>query len=213
MIVFSRFYFCNIKAEKEVIQEGLESLVKQEAKDIGKEGLEKLAKEAIEKQYNEIAKKGHSVQRHGTEVTERQLDARVIEGKDPITGTTDDAFRKDASGNPLPHRSSKDATKFTSKEALVKVDTYVKNSKVYRDTLAETQRLGEPDFVVKDIKLEDVFEPGYKKQVFGKTRIGSKNNPVGTTATDFTDGTLKAIFVKNSNGDWILETAFPVPKN
>jgi hypothetical protein len=36
----SRFYFCNVK----IIKEGLESLVKQEAKEVGKEGLEKLAK-------------------------------------------------------------------------------------------------------------------------------------------------------------------------
>jgi len=49
-------------------------------------------------------------------------------GIDPMTGTTDDAFRKNASGNPLPHNYSKDATKFTSKEALVKTEDYIQDS-------------------------------------------------------------------------------------
>jgi hypothetical protein len=136
-----------IKAEKEAIKEGLESLVKQESKELGKEGLEKLAKEeseklakeAIEKQYDEIAKEGHTIQRHGTEVTERQLDARAIEGKDPITGTTNDAFNKFPDGTPKPHLTSKNATKFTSKESLVKAEKYVKNTQEYKNALANAQ--------------------------------------------------------------------------
>ncbi len=47
-----------LKAEKEVIQEGLESIVKQEAKEVGKGGLEKLAKEEtaqVTKQVDEFA--------------------------------------------------------------------------------------------------------------------------------------------------------------
>ncbi len=68
------------------------------------------------------------MQRHGKHITEQQLDERAMYGKDPVTGTTDDAFRKDASGNSLPHNYGKDATKFTSKESLVKAEVYVKNS-------------------------------------------------------------------------------------
>lgn len=153
------------------------------------------------------------MQRHGESITERQLDDRAMNGFDPVTGTTEDAFRKDFAGNALPHRSSKDATKFVSKESLVKVDAYVRNSREYSDALAEAQRLSEPDFAVRDIKLEDVFGVDYKDQVFGKTRIGTKSNPLGTQNTDFTDGTVKAVFVKDTTGAWILETTFPVPKN
>jgi hypothetical protein len=201
-----------IKAEKEVIQEGLESLVKQESKELGKEGLEKLAKEAIEKQYDEIAEKGHGVQRHGAEVTERQLDARVVEGKDPITGTTSDAFKKNIDGTPKQHQIGKNATKFTSKESLVKAEEFIKNSQKYKDELKEANLLGGNQIVIKDVKLEDVFGKDYKNQVFGKTRVGSKNNPTGTTPTDFTDGTIRAIFEKDAKGNWNLETIFPDPK-
>ncbi len=232
-----------IKGEKKVITEVIEDALKTESKEVaeqvGKQEVEKLAKAEAEKiakeevekaakveaeriakeaaqintKYDEISQNGHAVQRHGEAITEPQLNERAMHGKDPITGTTDDAFREDSAGNPLPHRTSKDATKFNSKEALVKANDYVRSSKEYKDSLAEAERLNEPDFVVKDIKLEDIYGTDYKDQVFGKTRTGTKNNPTGSVETDFTDGTIKAVYVKDSKGNWILETAFPVPKN
>ena len=216
-----------MKAEKEVIAETVEKLVKggverEAAEKLAKEEVSRLTKEAevqiakqiTEKQYDEIAKSGHAVQRHGESITERQLDDRAMYGKDPITGTTDDAFRKDINGNRLLHRSSKDATKFTNKDALVKAEIYVKNSQEYRNALNNANATGLSDnFAVDGIKLEDIFGANYKDEVFGKTRIGSKNNPVGTVETDFTDGTVKAAFKKDANGNWQLETIYSQPKN
>jgi hypothetical protein len=170
----------------------------------------KTAQEIVEKRYDEISNKGHTVQRHGAEVTEKQLDARAIEGKDPITGTTKDAFRKDAKGNPLPHLTNKNATKFTSKEALVKAEKYVKNTQEYKNALANIGN--DKVFAIEDVKLQDVFGSDYKKQVFGKTRVGSRNNPTGATLTDFTDGTIRAVFKKDSNGAWHIFTMFAEPK-
>ncbi len=190
-------------------------MVKQEAKEVGKEGLEKLAKEeserlakeAIEKQYDEIAKKGHGVQRHGTEVTERQLDARVIEGKDPITGTTNDGVTGKN------HNYGKDATKFTSKESLVKAENFIKNTQSFKDKLNNARQLNDDIIAVKDVKLEDIYGKDYKKELFGKTRQGTKNNPAGAIETDFTDGTITAIFKKDVKGSWYLDTMYPAPKN
>lgn len=166
----------------------------------------------IDDKYSEVARDGHAVQRHGEGITERQLDDRAMYGKDPITGTTNDAFKKDVNGNPLPHKSGKDATKFDSKEALVKAADYVKNSQEYKDALEAAEKAGDDFFVVKNSKLEDVFGANYKDQVFGKTRVGSKNNPTGTVETDFSDGTIKAVYIKDSNGKWNLETMYPEPK-
>jgi hypothetical protein len=117
------------------------------------------------------------VQRHGENITERQLDERAMYGKDPVTGTTDDAFRRDASGNPLPHNSGKDATKFVSKDALVKAENYLKNSTEYKNALSAADSSGETFFKLENIKLEDIYGPNYKSYVFGKTRTGTKNNP------------------------------------
>lgn len=133
-------------------------------------------------------------------------------GIDPITGTTDDAFRKNSDGTPKPHNYSKDATKFTSKENLVKAEEFVKNSQKYKDEFVIAERNGLEEIVVENIKLEDIFGTNYKDAVFGKTRIGTKNNPIGTTQTDFTDGTVKAVFKKDSIGQWSLESMFAKPK-
>ena len=137
---------------------------------------------------------------------------RAMYGKDPITGTTDDAFRKNADGTPKPHKASKDATKFTSKESLVKGEEYVKNTQKYEDAIREAENAGDTYITVKDIKLEDVYGADYKNQVFGKTRIGTKNNPTGTTVTDFTDGTIIAKFQKDAFGKWQLDTMYAEPK-
>ncbi len=172
----------------------------------------KTAQEIVEKRYDEISNKGHTVQRHGAEVTEKQLNARAIEGKDPITGTTKDAFRKDAKGNPLPHLTNKNATKFTSKEALVKAESFIKNTQEYKDAIKIAEQSGKKDAVVKNIELKNIFGSDYKNQVFGKTRTGTKNNPTGANLTDFTDGTVKAVFQKDTKGNWNVYTMYAEPK-
>lgn len=183
----------------------------QKQKEIEEAKLKK--QKEIDDKYENISKNGHAVQRHGEEITEVQLDDRAMYGKDPMTGTTDDGIRKDASGNPLPHRSGKDATKFTNKESLVKAEDYVRNSQNYKDALEEAVLDGSDQFAVSGTKLEDIFGVDYKNQVFGKTRTGTKNNPTGSVETDFTDGTVKAVFKKDSSGKWQLETMYPEPKN
>lgn len=71
------------------------------------------------------------MQRHGEDITTQQLDDRATKGVDPMTGTTDDGIKKNLDGTPKTHNYSKYATKFTSKEALVKGDDYMeKQSKV-----------------------------------------------------------------------------------
>ena len=168
--------------------------------------------ERVGARYGELKAEGHAVDRHGEQVTERQLDERAVEGKDPITGTTDDAYLKDANGNPLLHRSGKNATKFTSEKALVKAEEFVKNSQEYKNALNQAMSTGQTRFEVTEIKLEDVYGANYKNEVFGKTRIGSKNNPTGVIETDFTNGTITSVFKKDASGKWTLHTMYPEPK-
>lgn len=101
---------------KPIIKEVGEELTEKTVKELGGEATEKLAKaeaERIAKRYDEIAKNGHPVQRHGEHITEQQFDDRAMYGIDPITGTTDDAFNKFPDGTPKPHNAGKNATKFT----------------------------------------------------------------------------------------------------
>ncbi len=151
-----------LKSEKKVIAETVEKLVrsgveKEAAEKIAKEEVEKLVKEAVEKQYDEIAKTGHPVQRHGEHISEQQLDDRAMYGKDPITGTTDDAYIKNADGTQKKHSYGKDATKFVGKDSLVQADNYIKNSQQFKDKLLAASSNGDDVFAVEGIKLEDVF--------------------------------------------------------
>ncbi len=78
--------------------------------------------------------------------------------------------------------------------------------------LSAAEGSGETFIKVENVKLEDIYGSDYKNQVFGKTRTGTKNNPVGTIPTDFTDGTIYAFFTKDVNGKWNLETMYAKPK-
>lgn len=206
-----------VKTEKELVKEVAEKLVKE---GIEKETADKIAKEEVKnaihqtvtKRYDEIAKNGHAVQRHGESITETQLDDRAMNGFDPVTGMTDDAYNKFPDGTPRQHNSAKNATKFTNKESLVKAEIYARNTQKYKDAVSLAETDGSDYITVKDIKLDDIFGANYKDQVFGKTRLGSRNNPTGTAITDFTDGTLTAKFKKDASGKWNLDTMFPEPK-
>ncbi len=166
----------------------------------------------INNRYNEIGQNGHAVQRHGKAITEQQLSDRAMYKKDPVTGTTNDAYNRNPDGTPKPHKAGKNATKFNNKESLVKAEDHIKNSQEYNDALADAAANNRESFVVKDTKLEDVYGPNYRNRVSGRTRTGSANNPTGTTPTDFTDGTIKAVYKKDANGVWHLETMYPEPK-
>lgn len=140
------------------------------------------------------------------------MDDRAAKGIDPASGTNDDAYAKFPDGTPKPHNAGKDATKFTSKEAFVNADEYIKGTSEYKNALAAVEKSGDKNFAVKGIGLEDIYGAKYKDQVFGKTRIGSKKNPVGTTETNFTDGTVTAVFKKDASGNWNLHIMYPEPK-
>lgn len=169
--------------------------------------------ERAAKKYNEIASNGHAVQRHGEAISEQQLKDRAVKGFDPATGTTDDAYNKFPNGSPKKHKYGRHATKFNNKEALVKADEKIRNSEAFKKKVKEANAANANVIAVTDTKLEDVFGKDYKKEISGKTREGSKNNPTGnTTDTDFTDGTIRAVYKKDAAGNWNIETMFPEPK-
>lgn len=55
---------------------------------------------AIRTRITELSRQGHSPQRHGTQVTDRQLTDRALWGIDPMTGTTTDASTAHSSVQP-----------------------------------------------------------------------------------------------------------------
>ena len=178
-----------------------------------KEAAAKAEAERIAKKYDEIKLNGHSAQRHGEEITVQQLKDRAVKGFDPVTGTINDGYNKKADGTPKEHNYGKDATKFNSKTALVKADETIRQTESFKKALKSATDTNDDVMAVDDTKLEDIFGKDYKTQVTGKTREGSKKHPTGnTTDTDFTDGTVKAVYKKDAGGNWNIETMYPETK-
>jgi hypothetical protein len=172
---------------------------------------EEIEKKRIDDAYDELAKNGHAVQRHGEAITQQQLEDRAVKGFDPVTGSTDDGYHKNADGTPKKHLSGRDATKFASKEAMVKAAEAVKKNPDYKKELEAAEKAGSSRFSVETTKLEDALGKDYKKQVAGVTRLGSKNHPTGSQPTDFTDGSVTAVFEKDAKGNWNTLTMYPNP--
>jgi hypothetical protein len=168
--------------------------------------------QAVSQKFQELATQGHGPQRHGPAITEQQLDDRAIRGFDPVTGTTDDAYNKLPNGNPATHSYGKNATKVTSEEAYVKAEEHIKNSQEFKDAVAAADAAGKDQIPAITPKLEDIYGPNYRNEVFGKTRTGSAKNPTGSVETDFTDGTMKGVYRKGIDGNWNLHTMYPEPK-
>lgn len=173
---------------------------------------EEIEAERVTKKYEEYAKNGHVVQRHGEEITQQQLIDRAVRGIDPASGTTGDAYNKFDDGTPKEHNYGRNATKFATKAAMVKADEAIRNGAAFKQKVIDAEAAGANVVAVTDTKLQDVFGADYKTKVAGVTREGSKKNPTGnTTPADFTDGTIRAIYKKDGAGNWNIETMFPDP--
>jgi len=162
----------------------------------------------------QLTHEGHGPQRHEGQVTEEQLRARAVDGKDPVTGTTDDAYKKNPDGTPAKHQYGRDATKVNSEEAYVSAEDYLRSTDEFKTQAAEK---GVNERIIIRRKLEEIYGPDYKNSVSGVTREGTKNNPTGSHPTDFTDGNMVAVWVRDatawgSNGNWSLLTMYPEPK-
>jgi hypothetical protein len=169
-------------------------------------------KDRIDKAYDALAQNGHAVQRHGEAITQQQLTDRAVRGFDPVTGTTQDAYNKFPNGTPKEHLAGRHATKFNDKAAMVKADETIRSSQKYKDELQKAKDEGRSTFAVTDTKLSDALGADYKSKVTGVSRLGSKNNPTGSQQTDFTDGTIRAVYKKDAAGNWNVHTMFPEPK-
>jgi hypothetical protein len=157
---------------------------------------------------------GHAPIRHGgpNRVTDLQLEDRAVRGIDPASGTTFDAFNKFSDGSPKPHKVGRNATAFTSDDALLQADDFARSSTQFQHNIATARANGDLFVDPVEIPLRDVFGNNYQDHVRGVTRLGSKNNPTGHIPTDFTDGTIKAIYKLDQHGNVKLHTLYPNPK-
>ncbi len=157
---------------------------------------------------------GHAPIRHGgpNRVTDLQLEDRVVRGIDPASGTTFDAFNKFPNGSPKLHKVGRNATAFASDDALLQADSFARSSAQFQQNVAAARANGDLFVDAVELPLKDVFGSGYQNSVRGVTRLGSKKNPTGYVSIDFTDGSIKAIYRRDHNGNIKLHTLYPNPK-
>jgi hypothetical protein len=159
----------------------------------------------------ELRTEGHGPQRHGPHVTTQQLSARAIEKKDPMTDTTTDGVTGGT------HQCGKHATKINSEEAFVQADEHLRSSPDFEANKKAANLTGDDRFVVER-PLKEIYGADYRSSVSGITRHGTNSYPTGNppgsappSATNFEDGTMKAIYQKNASGSWHTYTMYPEP--
>ncbi|WP_227387987.1 hypothetical protein [Pseudoalteromonas piscicida] len=165
--------------------------------------------QSVSEQIKRLDMEGHAPARHGgpNRVTKKQLVDRALRGKDPASGTIYDAYRKNPDGSPALHRVGKNASAFSSDEALIRADNYIKSTKSF-NLLTKKAKVNKEPFVEIQIPLEDIFGSNYRNAVRGITRLGSKKNPTGYEVTDFSNGNAKAIYLIE-DGNIKLHTLYP----
>jgi hypothetical protein len=150
----------------------------------------------------QLEREGHGIQRHGPKVSEQQLIERVIEGKDPMTGTTTDG------GHGGTHQYAQHATKVKTDAAYSYAEKYIRNSQEFSiETSASPNGRAQVQ-----IPLKDIFGADFRDYVTGISRYGPKNSPAGHGYTSFSDqATMVGRYRQNSSGTWEFVTMFPDP--
>ena len=161
---------------------------------------------SLRSDVDRLVSEGHAVGRHGERVTELALDNRVLYQFDPITGTTTDYFTRGT------HSVGRNAAKFTTSESLLAAERYARNSPDFLAAHSDAMINGLDSIVVRGLPLEGALGSNYMTQVFGKARIGSIKNPIGTDRINFENGTFTSVFTKSPSGNWDLLTMYPEPK-
>ena len=165
------------------------------------------AKADIDTAMTNLRSQGHGPQRHEGQVTPQQLEDRVVQKLDPETGTRLDKYRTRADGTPANHKCGDHATKVNSEAAYVKAELTMRQTEEYKAAVAE----GRPDFAVSE-RLETVYGEDYKAQVSGRSRVRPWPDQSPAVPTDFTDGTMQAIYRRDAAGNYNLVTMYPEPK-
>lgn len=110
------------------------------------------------------------------------------------------------------HQYSADATRVLSDADYVKGEEFIRNSSEFATKRSQMEAANIRKFAV-EVRLKDVYGVEYKSKLKGYTRTGTRANPTGAIDTDFTDGTLKAVYKRDAtSGEWNLSTMYPEPR-
>lgn len=158
--------------------------------------------------YLDLEKQGHGPQRHDGEVTTKALQDRLEKGIDPMTGTVWDGVHIGKTHRP----PKREATRFKTPQDFIAAEKAIRGSTDFQNKLNATLAIGKDSFKVENFPLAQALGPNYLSKLEGLGWINPKNKALGTRPTNFTDGTVTAIFKIGDNGEIKLHTMFANPK-
>lgn len=129
----------------------------------------------------------------------------MLRGVDPSTGESPVYTKGKLKGQPKPppNRSSS----FRSNEAYAQAEQSARAQQDFIDGKAQ----GKAEIVIEDLSLRDALGNDYLSHVEGRTTVGAA--PGATRSTDFTNGTVTAVYRRNiKTGDYDLVTMYPEGK-
>ena len=160
----------------------------------------------VSRRFADLSTQGHGPQRHEGAVTRAMLEARVLRGIDPMTGTRVDG---ETGGR---HRAPSAASRFTTPEAFVAAETYVRSTPAYRS--ARDAAVFDPayqrGFFEVAIPIEDALGRNLLAEVEGVVRTGPPSSTVPLGTVNFDGGLVIARFRIAADGEPRLITMFPV---
>ena len=130
------------------------------------------------RRVDELAKEGHGPQRHEGQVTPEDHARRVLDGRDPASGSAQDFVHGGQ------HHAPATSSSFTSNEAYAQAESSVRASPQFQAKAASGK-----NYIEVEQSLSAALGPGYRDYVFGVT----KSDPRSTlNAVDFTGGKVVA---------------------
>ena len=160
----------------------------------------------VSRRFADLSTQGHGPQRHEGAVTRAMLEARVLRGIDPMTGTRVDG---ETGGR---HRAPSAASRFTTPEAFVAAETYVRSTPAYRSArdAAVFYPAYQRGFFEVAIPIEDALGRNLLAEVEGVVRTGPRSSIVPLGTVNFDGGLVIARFRIAADGEPRLITMFPV---
>lgn len=160
----------------------------------------------VSRRFAELETQGHGPQRHEGAVARQMLEDRVLRGIDPMTGTRIDG---ETGGR---HRATRAASRFTTPEAFVAAETFVRSSPAHR--AAREAALFDPvcqrGYFEVAVPIKDALGRDMLSAVEGVVRVGSRSGLAPIAMMSFERGLVIARFRIASDGEPRLITMLPV---
>jgi hypothetical protein len=143
----------------------------------------------VTRRVGELEADGHGPQRHEGQVTDQQLQDRVLHGHDPAQTGPDKTVDAVTGGE---HPRPDLACRFDTPEAMVAADDAVRDSAAFAAKAEVAVARGRPGMWVR-LPLDDGLEPEMRGQVTGFERVGSAEQ-AAVRPVDFTGGQIHAVY-------------------